>query len=65
MEKKSSYKILKNNNLSYKGIDLGLTVDQLHDLRIQLGWTNLEIIEHQYSSVIENNRVKNLEILLH
>jgi hypothetical protein len=64
LQKTNNIHLSDNGNIIYRGLDLELSSDQLFDLRTQLGYTSLQILEFQYKSIIEKKRSQNLQILL-
>jgi hypothetical protein len=48
----------------YKGVDIDITPDQIHDIKINIGASTQWILNHRYQSIIEKRRNNNLEILL-
>ena len=62
----NSEKILLNEfgQVVYRGINIELTPDQIHDIRINLGVSTDYILSYNYQQIIEKRRLYSLEILL-
>jgi hypothetical protein len=48
----------------YKGVDIEITPDQIHDIKINIGASTQWILDRNYRYIIEKRRLDNLEILL-
>ena len=54
----------EKGSIIYKGVDLKMTPNELHDLKVHTGNETQYIIDKAHQSIIEKRRSDNLEILL-
>jgi hypothetical protein len=48
----------------YRGVNIELTPNQIHDIKINLGVSTQFVLDYSYQSIVEKRRIDNLEILL-
>ena len=54
----------ETGTLIYRGVDIEMTPNQIHDIKINLGVSTQYILDYNYRYIIEKRRLDNLEILL-
>jgi hypothetical protein len=54
----------ETGTLIYRGVDIEMTPNQIHDIKINLGVSTQYILDYSYRYIIEKRRLDNLEILL-
>ena len=54
----------ETGTLIYRGVDIEITPNQIHDIKINLGVSTQYILDYNYRYIIEKRRLDNLEILL-
>ena len=54
----------ETGTLIYRGVDIEITPNQIHDIKINLGVSTQYILDYSYRYIIEKRRLDNLEILL-
>ena len=54
----------ETGTLIYRGVDIEMTPNQIHDIKNNLGVSTQYILDYSYRYIIEKRRLDNLEILL-
>lgn len=54
----------ETGTLIYRGVDIEITPNQIHNIKTDLGVSTQYILDYNYQSIIEKRRLDNLEILL-